>query len=110
MTHIIVYGKMEKELKSIKMKYQEHCKRSKEKFGKPWYIIHRWLDEFAKQDLTNHRRARHHKEGVEEIRKMWGNEAVLVAEQHIMDDMGGFIPTVDWYDKNWIENKNEKGI
>ena len=89
------------------MKYQEHCKRTEEKFGKPWCVVHRWLDEFAKQDLINHRRARHHKEGLKEIEKMWGREAALVAEQHIVDDMG-FVPNEDWYSKNWIENKCEK--
>jgi DNA-binding GntR family transcriptional regulator len=87
------------------MKYQEHCKRSKEKFGKNWEVVHRWLDEFARQDLTNHRRARHHKEGVAEVRKKWGEEAALVAEQHILDDMG-FVPLADWYNINWLEHKN----
>jgi len=85
------------------MYYPEHCKRSKEKFGKPWYAVHRWLDEFAKQDLINHRRARHHKEGIKEIEKMWGREAANVAEQHIIDDMG-FVPDANWYSKNWIQH------
>jgi len=91
------------------MKYQEHCKRAEEKFGKPWYVVHRWLDEFAKQDLSNHRRARHHKDGINEVKNLWGEEAAKVAEQHIMDDMGGFVPEADWYNKFWIENKCEKG-
>ena len=86
------------------MYYQEHCKRSKEKFGNNWEVVHRWLDEFAKQDLINHRRARHHKDGVAEAKAMWGNEAALVAEQHIMEDMG-FVPDAKWYDENWLENK-----
>ena len=68
------------------MKYQFHCKRSKETFGNNWCVVHRWLDEFAKRDLTNHRRARHHLEGVEEVRKKWGDEAAEVALQHISDD------------------------
>lgn len=90
------------------MHYQEHCKRAEEKFGKPWHVVHRWLDEFAQQDLVSHRRARHHKDGVDEIRKMWGDEAAAVAEQHIADDMkdyGGIIPEAIWYDKMWLENK-----
>ena len=89
------------------MKYQEHCKRAEEKFGKPWCVVHRWLDEFAKQDIINHRRARHHKLGVAEVRAMWGDEAALVAEQHIIDDMS-FVPDTDWYNRNWVENKCEK--
>jgi len=90
------------------MKYSEHCKRAKEKFGKNWEVVHLWLDEFAKQDLINHRRARHHKQGVAEAKAKWGDEAALVAEQHIMDDMGGIVPDVDWYDIHWVENKCEK--
>ena len=93
------------------MKYSEHCKKAEEKFGNPWYVVHRWLDEFAKQDLPFHRRARHHKQGVEEVRKLWGDEAALVAEQHIGDDMadyGGIVPDADWYDKNWVENDPKK--
>jgi hypothetical protein len=85
--------------------YKQHCKKAEEKFGNPWYVVHRWLDEFAKQDIANHRRARHHKLGVVEVKALWGNEAALVAEQHIVDDMG-FVPDVDYYDKNWVEHKN----
>ena len=88
------------------MKYGDHCKRCEDELGNPWYIVHRWLDGFAKQDLTNHRRARHHAEGIAEVRKMWGEEAELAAILHIMDDCG-FIPNAKWYDENWIEHKNE---
>jgi hypothetical protein len=40
-----------------------------------------------------------------EVRIKWGKEAAKAAEQHIMDDMGGFIPTPEWYDTYWVENK-----
>ena len=89
------------------MDYKLHCQRCKEKFGNEWYVVHRWLDEFAKQDLTNHRRVRHHAEGIAEVKKMWGEEAELAAILHVMDDCG-FIPNAKWYKENWIEHKNEE--
>jgi len=85
------------------VKYQEHCKRTKEEFGKDWCVVHRWLDEFAKNDLANHRRARHHAEGIAEVRKLWGEEAELAAIMHVTDDCG-FVPNAKWYDEFWLEN------
>jgi len=53
-----------------------------------------WLDETAKDYFpwTGHRQIRHHTDGVEEIRKMWGNEAARAAELHIIADEGK-VPT-----------------
>ncbi|MFC1453697.1 DUF6915 family protein [Verrucomicrobiota bacterium] len=83
------------------MFYKDHCKRTKEKLGKDWAMIHRWLDEFAKQDLMNHRRVRHHAEGIAEIKELWGEEAEAAAIMHVIDDCG-FIPDAKYYDdKFW---------
>jgi DNA-binding GntR family transcriptional regulator len=76
------------------MYYKEHCKECQEKLGKPWCAVHRWLDEFAKKDLAIHRVYRHHKEGIEQVRKMWGDEAAEAARLHIMADEGR-IPSED---------------
>lgn len=83
------------------MRYKEHCKECQEKLGKDWSIVHRWLDEFAGQDLGNHRVFRHHKEGIEEVRKMWGDEAMEAAKLHVVADMA-YIPTKDEMDRSFV--------
>jgi len=85
------------------MEYKKHCEHCKKVLGNEWYVVHRWLDEFSKQDIANHRRARHHPGGIAEVRKKWGTEAEQAAIIHIMDDFG-FIPDEKWYNENWIEN------
>ena len=77
---------------------KEHCRRSREVFGKDFNEVHAWLDGCANAGKgfmdMNHRWKRHHREGVEEVRKMYGDEAALAAEQHITDDFGR-VPTKD---------------
>jgi hypothetical protein len=62
-----------------------------EAFGDPYEEVHRWLDGLAfkegKLDL-NHRRHRHHAEGIKEIARMYGDKAAKAARQHILDDEG----------------------
>lgn len=77
------------------MDYKQHCDRCQEQLGKPWYVIHRWLDEHARKSglqQGRHRVYRHHKEGVELVRSKWGDDAAKAAELHIMDDFG-YIPS-----------------
>ena len=71
------------------MNYKEHCKECKEKLGNDWAVVHRWLDEFAPQYFPSmsHRAIRHHKEGIEIVRKMWGDRAAEAARLHIIADM-----------------------
>ena len=76
------------------MKREEHCQECLLKLGRRWNRVHVWLDETAKDYFpwTGHRQIRHHTDGVEEIRKMWGNEAARAAELHIIADEGK-VPT-----------------
>ena len=70
---------------------KEHCKETLEKLGKDWNEVHAWLDGLAciKGQLNlNHRRWRHHDEGIEEIREMYGDEAAEAARIHIVRDFG----------------------
>lgn len=71
------------------MNYKEHCKQCEQVLGKQWGVVHRWLDEYARTSYPSkaHRAIRHHKEGVEEVKKMWGDEAVKAAEMHIRADL-----------------------
>ena len=71
------------------MKLDEHCAQSLTSFGKEYREVHIWLDEFAhsKEYGMRHRRKRHHLAGIEEIRRLWGDEAAKAAKQHIEADL-----------------------
>jgi hypothetical protein len=62
-----------------------HEENTKKVFGKPYTEVHLWLDEFCLETI-HHRKYRHNLRGIEWIRKKWGDEAALVARQHILDD------------------------
>jgi hypothetical protein len=74
----------------------EHEKDCKERLGKPFTEVHLWLDEFAKKYPVTifedqHRKYRHNKQGLEEIREMWGDEAVEAGLLHLVRDTFGCI-------------------
>lgn len=72
------------------------------KVGKGWHCVHIWLDEYAKKygGWQGHRCHRHHIEGIEEVRKRWGNEAAKVAELHILSDFGfDYVPDEEFVHK-----------
>ena len=75
----------------------EHCEASVATFGKPYEEVHRWLDEFAGQPPygMRHRRLRHHRAGIEEVRRLFGDEAAEAARQHIEMDLAeeGWTPS-----------------
>jgi DNA-binding GntR family transcriptional regulator len=74
--------------------WKEHCKDCKNAgLSKEWDVVHHWLDEFSKEyyPWEGHRIYRHHKDGIEEVRKKWGDEAAMAAEMHIKKDFG-YIP------------------
>ncbi len=78
------------------MHFEFHCEEAEKVFGKRYEEIHKWLDEFAKMyphdKMYKHRKFRHHKEGIEEARRKFGDIGALVAEQHIKLDNEGWIP------------------
>ena len=82
--------------------WKEHVKDCEEQLGKGWDVVHHWLDEYAGVywPWMGHRVHRHHKLGVEEVRKKWGDEAGKAAEIHIFKDEGD-IPTVDEIQKRY---------
>jgi hypothetical protein len=93
--------------------WKEHAKDCQDQLGNPWYVVHHWLDEFAKiyWPAKVHRIHRHNKSGVEEVRHKWGDEAAEAAEIHILKDEGD-IPTMDEIARRYgVTNygvKNEK--
>ncbi len=59
--------------------------------GEPFTEVHKWLDELSKRYPVTvladyHRKFRHNEEGIEEIRKMWGNRAAKAAKLHLKRD------------------------
>jgi len=84
------------------VKRAEHCKECLEKMGKEWDHIHRWLDCTARDYFPwmGHRQIRHHTEGVEKVRSLFGDEAAEAAEMHIISDEG-CVPTKEEIKKKY---------
>ena len=57
--------------------------------GEPFSEVHLWLDKFFGQEPygTRHRHLRHHREGIEQVRNMWGDKSALAAEIHVRMDL-----------------------
>lgn len=80
------------------MKYEVHCARTIDKLGEPFEQVHLWIDELAYVAGTGwegvkfdpeHRQYRHHLEGIELVRKRWGEKAAQAAILHVLDDLFG---------------------
>lgn len=69
------------------MKYEEHCADCIEHLGEPFGHVHKWLDELMATHSIRHRKFRHHKAGIEEVRRQWGDRAAMAAELHIIADL-----------------------
>lgn len=73
--------------------HSQHCADCELKLGKPFPEVHTWLDALydSRSGDLGHRAARHHMEGVEEVRRMWGDDAARAAKLHIMLDWDGIL-------------------
>ena len=70
--------------------HKEHCEDCERKLGNPFPEVHTWLDAFYTGDgELEHRAFRHHTEGVEEVRRLWGDTAARAAVLHIVLDWDG---------------------
>ena len=99
--------------------FNQHCDECREKLGNGFEYVHKWLDEFfAKMNWdVKHRDIRHHEVGIEEVRKMWGDNAAEAARLHILADFYGYMPKDSKDVQKWRmgvvhspELKNEGGI
>jgi len=70
-----------------------HIQKSLKRTGKPFKEVHEWLDMCTTQPYKTfekypmqHRLERHTPAGLEYIRKMWGEEALIEAVVHLQDD------------------------
>ncbi len=71
------------------MKFEEHCLESEMAFVERFEEVHTWLDAFAGTPGVGmrHRKFRHHKKGIEQVRVMYGDKAALAAKLHIISDL-----------------------
>jgi hypothetical protein len=72
---------------------EEHCADCRRELGEDFVHVHLWLDALFKVLGPKHRSARHHTGGVEQVRKLWGDQAARAAEIHIRKDCAGGVPT-----------------
>ena len=86
--------------------WKEHCKDCKDAgLSRDWQVVHFWLDELAKiyWPWMGHRVHRHNKDGVEDVRKKWGDEAARAAEIHIIKDEGVVLSKEEIYKRYELE-------
>ena len=71
------------------MTLEEHERESLALFGRPWTEVHLWLNESAGRPGTgtSHRRLRHHKAGIREAERLFGEEGALAARLHVISDL-----------------------
>lgn len=76
---------------------KDHCIETKAALGSDWFCVHKWLDECAGVYWPSkmHRAHRHHRDGIEEVRKLWGDQAADAARIHILADMGVVLDTAE---------------
>ena len=75
---------------------EDHCAIDERHLGRSAPHVHGWLDELFPKLGDAHRRERHHKQGIEEVRERWGGTAARAAELHILIDMGHIPTMAEW--------------
>ena len=70
--------------------------------GEPFENVNRWVDEYFTQYGPTHRRFRHHREGIEEVRTLFGDRAATAAAIHILRDCRQ-IPRKQDYELGWVD-------
>lgn len=86
--------------------FNEHCQDCIIELGEPFPEVHRWLDAlFVRLGYSvKHRDARHHVDGIEQVRKMWGDRAAEAARIHIEKDFNGWVPKNSLEVQEWRLN------
>jgi hypothetical protein len=87
----------------------QHADACYKKFGKTYYEVHHFLDQYEKQfPGYPHRRLLQHKLGVEVVVQHLGEDARGSAELHIRQDLDGQLPE-DWaeFDGQYIPNAED---
>jgi len=63
--------------------HNEDCKKF---LGESFENVNKWIDEYFTQHGAKHRRFRHHREGIDEARDLFGERGALAAAIHILRD------------------------
>jgi hypothetical protein len=82
--------------------FEQHVADSKNWLGDGYEAVHLWLDEYFKTLGPLHRRKRHHQEGVDQIRSLYGPLAAMAAAIHILRDCR-HIPKASHYDIGFVD-------
>ena len=90
--------------------WKQHAEDCHEILGNHWGVVHKWLDEYAKiyWPAKVHRVHRHHREGIEEARKKWGDDAAKAAMIHILTDEGKIMSIEDIHNEYGVEMESDK--
>lgn len=65
---------------------EQHMADCTKLLGAPFEAVHRWMDEFFAKEGPLHRKHHHHIEGVEEARRLFGDDGANAAIVHILRD------------------------
>jgi hypothetical protein len=80
----------------------QHNKDCVKFLGEPFESVNRWVDEYFSQYGPAHRRFRHHREGIEEARALFGDRGATAAAIHILRDCRQ-IPRKQDYELGWVD-------
>jgi hypothetical protein len=75
------------------LRFEKHCAHCIEVLGEPFEEVNLWMDYFHRHPpegqkyASKHRRYRHHKAGIEQVRAIWGDRAAEAAKLHMLDDL-----------------------
>ena len=85
--------------------FDEHCAESITLIGKPFGDVHRWLDEFAGKPPyeMKHRRIRHHKAGIEEVRRLWETKRQPPAPSGPVRDLQACHASQKWWVQSMLQ-------
>src|SRR5277367_3885847 len=64
--------------------------------------VNRWMDDYFNQYGPTHRKFRHHREGIEEARQIFGDRAATAAAIHVLRDCRQ-IPRKQDYDLGYVD-------
>lgn len=84
---------------------ETHCRESMKKLGSDFRKVHEWMDAYFPKMGPSHRKMRHHKEGIEEVRSLLEDKAAQAAKIHIEADLCGHIPKKIDYENGNVDNQ-----
>jgi hypothetical protein len=70
--------------------------------GESFESVNRWIDEYFVQYGPNHRKFRHHREGIEQARDLFGDRGAVAAAIHILRDCR-HIPRKQDYEFGYVD-------